>query len=280
MTQHKKLRVFISAEMEGISGVVHTSQTQPGQPDYNQGRALMVGDVNAAVEGALEAGATEVVVADSHASMRNLPPEKLHKEATLIRGGPRAGGQMAGLDAGFDAALMIGYHCRKGTLCGILDHTGVTRVVERISVNGQEVGEVQLSGAIAGYHHVPVVFLSGDTAAAREAEAAIPGIVTVEVKEALSRGAARCLHPELARQKIHEGVVRALAGYGDVEPLVFSAPVEVLVSYTNTIMADAVALMPSAERVDGRTVRFALDDYLVAVGAISASVYIATAAVR
>ena len=277
MTGRPELRVFISVEMEGISGVVHTSQTRRDQPDYAEGRALMAGDLGAAVEGALEAGATEVIVADGHAAMRNLRFDQLPEQVVLVRGSPRPLGQMAGIDAGCAAALFVGFHARKGTLRGVLDHTILTRSVDSVVINGEEVGEIAMSAAIAGRHGVPLVFVSGDLAVTREAEQLVPGIATVAVKEGISRTAARCLHPRRARELIRRGVAEGLERRGAIAPFTFEPPIEALVRYTNAQMADAVELMPGAARVDGRTVRLRLDDYLEAVDAIKASVLIASA---
>jgi len=280
MSDKSALRVFISVDMEGISGIVHSSQTSRDQPDYEKGRALMVGDVNAAIMGVLALGKAEIVVSDGHGSMTNLQPEELHENALLVRGSPKPLTQMAGIDRGFDAALFVGYHSKRGTKRGTLDHTISGRTVDSITINGLEVGETAINAALAGYHGVPLVFLSGDRAVAREAEEIIPGIVTVAVKEAVSRTAAKCLHPKKARELIKRGVTEALGKRISIEPFKFESPIDMRVKYVSSMMADAVDFMPSAERIDGRTVSFVLDDYLEVFGAIRASIYIANAVSR
>jgi len=182
MSGKSELKVFISVDMEGISGIVHSIQTSRDQPDYEKGRALMVGDVNAAIMGVLALGKAEIVVSDGHGSMTNLQPEELHENSVLVRGSPKPLTQMAGIDRGFDAALFIGYHSKRGTKRGTLDHTISGRTVDSITINGLEVGETAINAAIAGYHEVPLVFISGDRAVTEEAEEIIPGIVTVAVK--------------------------------------------------------------------------------------------------
>ena len=277
MSVESSLKVFVSVDMEGISGIVDGSMTGRDQPDYQKGRALMVGDVNAAIEGILTLGEAEIVVSDGHGSMTNIEPEELNRAATLVRGTPKPLSQMAGIDGSFDAAVFVGYHSMKGTLRGVLSHTFSGRAIESLRINGMEVGETAMNAAIAGYHGVPLVFVSGDLAVTREAKALNPEIEVVAVKEAVSRTAAKCLNPARARELIREKVTRALEKRKSIEPFSFEPPIEVLVRYTNARMADAVGFMSSAERVDGKTIRFVQDDYLKAFGAFRASVYIAGA---
>lgn len=280
MSGELDLKVFISVDMEGISGIVHGSQTGRDPAEYERGRGLMVGDVNAAIEGVLAAGKAVIVVSDGHGSMRNLKPEELHEAAVLVRGSPKPLTQMAGIDRGFDAALFIGYHSKKGTMRGVLDHTFSGRTIDSITINGMEIGETAINAAIAGYYGVPLVFVSGDLAVTEEANALIPGIITVAVKEAVSRTAAKCLNPKEARELIKRGVTEALRKRKSVKPFVFNPPIEMMVKYANSLMADAVEFMPSAVRIDGRTVKFVLDDYLKAFGAARASIFIAGAVSR
>lgn len=275
MSEEPNLKVFISVDMEGISGIVHRSQTGRDQRDYEKGRALMVGDVNAAIEGILALGEAEIVVSDGHGGMMNIQPEDLNEAAILVRGRPKPLSQMAGIDRSFDSALFIGYHSMKGTMHGILSHTFSGRTIDRLTVNGMEVGETAMNAAIAGYHGVPLVFVSGDLAVTKEAQALSPNILTVAVKEAVSRTAAKCIHPSKSRKLIKNGVTQALKNRESIKPFSFQPPIEMSVKYANSLLADAVELMPSAERVDGRTIRFVLDDYLESFRAFRVSVEIA-----
>jgi len=271
------LKVFISVDMEGISGIVDRNHTGRDQPDYEKGRALMVGDVNAAIEGVLALDEAEIVVSDGHGWMKNIQPEELHESAVLVRGTPKPLSQMAGIDSSFDAALFIGYHSMRGTRHGILSHTFSGLTIDSLTVNGVEIGETAMNAAIAGYHGVPLVFVSGDRAVTEEAMKLNRKIVTVAVKEAVSRTAAKCLNPRRAQALIKMGVTEALKNRDSMESFIFHPPIEMSVRYVNALMADAVEFMPSAERVDGRTIKFVLDDYLKAFGAFRASVYIASA---
>lgn len=235
----------------------------------------MVADINAAIEGILAFGKTEIVVSDAHGSMTNIEPEELNEAAVLVRGTPKPLSQMAGIDPSFDAAIFIGYHSMRGTLHGILSHTFSGKTIESLKINGMEVGETAMNAAIAGYHYVPLIFVSGDLAVTKEAKKLDPEIEIVAVKEAISRTAAKCLHPQKARQLIKENVLKALKKRESIQPLALRPPIEFNIRYINERMADAVEFMPSAERIDGKTIRFVQDDYLKAYGAFRASIFIA-----
>src|SRR6266704_1577192 len=247
------MRVYVSVDMEGIAGVVHDSQTDPTNPafaaEYGRFRRLMTAEANAAVEGALAAGATRVVVNDSHWFMRNLVAEELHQAAELLSGDPKPHSMVEGIAGGFDAALFIGYHARAGTRHAILDHTYADRI-----------HEVRLNAAFAGIHGVPVALVSGDAALAAEAKDLLgDDVATVVVKQAVSRHAAQSVAPAVACRMIREGVTAALKRKHT--PFVLAVPVTVEVDFAQTIHADMAELCPGAVRSGGRTVAFAHADY-------------------
>jgi D-amino peptidase len=258
------MRVYISVDMEGISGVVHEDQTDPIEPrhagEYNRFRRLMTNEANAAITGALDAGATSVLVNDSHWLMRNLLAEELHPAAELLSGGPKLLSMIEGIDAGFDAAMFIGYHARAGTARAIIDHTYTSRAYE-VRINGQPVGELALNAAIAGLHGVPVALVSGDQAIASEARLLLGDQVeTVVVKQSVGRFAARSLAPTVACQRIRTGAAAALRKKHI--PFTFDSPIEVEVDFVESHMADMAELVPGSQRVGGRTVRYGDSDYL------------------
>jgi D-amino peptidase len=258
------MRVYISVDMEGISGVVHEDQTDPIEPrhagEYNRFRRLMTDEANAAITGALDAGATSVLVNDSHWLMRNLLAEELHPAAELLSGGPKLLSMVEGIDTGFDAAMFIGYHARAGTARAIIDHTYTSRVYE-VRINGQPVGELALNAAIAGLHGVPVALVSGDQAIASEARSLLGDQVeTVVVKQSVGRFAARSLAPTVACQRIRTGAAAALRKKH--VPFTFDSPIGVEVDFVESHMADMAELVPGSHRVGGRTVRYSGPDYL------------------
>ncbi|PYP49183.1 MAG: peptidase M55 [Gemmatimonadetes bacterium] len=257
------MRVYISVDMEGIAGVVHESQTDPTDPacaaEYGRFRRLMTAEANAAVEGAVAAGATRVLVNDSHWFMRNLLAEELHQAAELVAGDPKPRSMVQGIEGGFDAALFIGYHARAGTHNAILDHTYADRIYE-VRLNGKPVGELGLNAALAGVHGVPVALVSGDSALAAEAKDLLGDAVsTVVVKQAVSRHAARSVAPGVACRMIRDEVTRALKRKHP--PFVLPAPIALEVDFAQTIHADMAELCPGASRTAGRTVAFSHADY-------------------
>jgi len=256
-------KVFISADMEGVAGVVTGSQTGREGGDYAHFRTQMTAEVNAAIASAFEAGATEVVVTDAHGSGTNLLPGTLDRRAVLISGFPMPGGMVTGLDESYAAALLIGAHAHGSAADAILAHT-YTNALKHVRLNGREVGEPGLNAAMAGHLGVPVVFVSGDRAAAEEARALIPGVETVAVKEAFGRTAARLMGLETAREKIAAGVKAALARRSDIRPVTISKPVTLEVELADAGQADSVALLPGMKRMSGRVVSYTAPDMGVA----------------
>jgi D-amino peptidase len=276
--QKPALKVFISVDMEGISGIVHGDQTTPGTAEYAAGRKWMAEDVNAAVEGALEAGATEVVVNDSHGSMRNIDPDDLHPRAILISGSPKPLSMMQGIDASFAACLLIGYHAKAGTEDAILDHTISGSVVRAVRVNGAELPEFGLNAAIAGYYGVPVVLISGDTAVCRQTgEILGKDVVTVAVKEAYGRLAAKLVPMGEARRIIKAGVKDALTKLGRVKPFKIASPYNFELGYHVSAQADMAAMLTDVKRVDARTVAFIADDFILGFRKLRALIALAPA---
>jgi D-amino peptidase len=257
------MRVYVSVDMEGVAGVVHEDQTDPIDPrhagEYNRMRRLMTAEANAAVEGALAAGAERVLVNDSHWLMMNLLAEELHPAAELLSGSPKARSMVEGVEDGFDAALFVGYHARAGARHAIIDHTYTSRVHEA-RLNGRPVGELALNAALAGTYGVPVAMVSGDQALAAEAKDLLGDAVeAVVVKHAVGRFAARSVAPSVACAMIRDGARAALGRRH--EPFRLSAPVRLEVEFAETHMADMAELLPGSERPTGRTVSFAHDDY-------------------
>jgi D-amino peptidase len=257
------MRVYISIDMEGVAGVVHEDQTDPIDPrhagEYNRFRRLMTAEANAAIEGALEAGATTVLVNDSHWLMRNLLAEELHPAAELLSGGPKLRSMVEGVELGFDAAMFVGYHARAGAAHAIIDHT-YTSLVHEARLNGRPVGELAINAALAGTYGVPVALVSGDQALAAEARELLgAGVETVVVKEAVGRFAARSLAPSEACRRIREGAARALGR--PHQPLTLPPPVTLEVEFALTQMADMAELAPGSVRTGGRTLTYTHDDY-------------------
>jgi D-amino peptidase len=257
------MRVYISVDMEGVAGVVHEDQTDPIDPrhagEYNRFRRLMTAEANAAIEGALAAGADHVLVNDSHWLMMNLVAEELHPAAELLSGGTKARSMVEGIELGFDAALFVGYHARAGVAHAIIDHTYTSRVHEA-RLNGRPVGELAINAALAGTWGVPVALVSGDQALAAEARELLGlAVETVVVKHAVGRFAARSVAPTVACGLIREGTTAALGR--PHAPYRLETPVRLEVDFALTQMADMAELVPGSVRIGGRTLEFVHRDY-------------------
>jgi D-amino peptidase len=254
-------KVLISADLEGVSGIVHPSETNPGGYDYERARELMTAEVNAAIAGVLAAEpSAAVLVADAHGPFRNLLPERLDRRVRLVRGKPRPLGMMAGLDGATDAVLFVGYHARAGAGPAVLAHTSSDALLD-VRLDGRSMGEIGLNAALAGHAGAPVVLLSGDEAACAELTALVPAALTVPVKRALGQGAAETIHPEVARERLREAAAAAVTRRGEVPPLVVPGPVRLEVDLHGPYTVDLAMLVPGAERAaGGRTVAFAAAD--------------------
>ncbi|MFE5240147.1 MULTISPECIES: M55 family metallopeptidase [unclassified Streptomyces] len=256
------MKVLISVDMEGISGVVHASETHPERYDYERGRALMTAEANAVIAGVLDAEpAADVWVADAHGPFRNLLPEELDRRALLVRGKPRPLGMLGGLDERTDAVMFVGYHARAGAGPGVIAHTMSGDVLD-VRVGGRSLGEIGLNAALAGHMGVPVVLLSGDDVACAEFEEVVPSAVTVAVKESLAGAAAVTLHPEVARERLREAAAEAVGRRTRVAPLVLEPPLVVEVDLYSPASVDLATLVPGVSRAEGgRTVTFTAADF-------------------
>lgn len=251
----------MSADLEGITGVVHGQELTQGTSSWSEARRWMTADVVAAAEGAMAAGATEVVVADGHAGMRNLLFDEL-PAGVIAHRGPAAGRtmcQVEGLDASFDCVLLVGYHSMAGT-AGMLSHTWHGGVVGQFRLNGVPIGETAITAAVAGYHGVPVVLATGDQYLAAEASAAVPGITIVTVKETTGRQNARCLPLATTGPLIRAAAESAVRDLARVAPVITAAPVIIEIDTLSHRHADRVERFRPVERVDVRTIRIVADD--------------------
>jgi D-amino peptidase len=247
------LKIFLSSDMEGTAGVVDWEQCVGDGPQAAAGRRLLLDEVNAAIEGTLAGGATEIVVNDSHSTMRNLPPEALAGEASYISGSHKPLYMMQGLDGSFDAVLFISYHGSVGAPAG-LSHTYSPRVVIEARLDGVVTGEAGINALVAAHYGVPVVLVTGDRCACEETAALIPGIHAAVVKEPVSRTAAHSLHPSRACALIRETAEKAVAGAAAAQPPpLASATLEVSVRTTD--IAEAASWVRGVDRAGPRELR-------------------------
>jgi D-amino peptidase len=247
------LKIFLSSDMEGTAGVVDWEQCVGDGPQAAAGRKLLLDEVNAAIEGAMAGGATEVVVNDSHSTMRNLPPDALAGEASYISGSHKPLYMMQGLDDSFGAVLFVSYHGSVGAPAG-LSHTYSPRVVVEARLDGVVTGEAGINALVAAHYGVPVVLVTGDRCACEETAVLIPGVHAAVVKEPVSRSAAHSLHPSRARALIRDTAEKAVAGAAAAEPPpLASATLEVSVRTTD--IAEAASWARGVDRTGPRELR-------------------------
>ena len=254
------MKVYISVDMEGVAGISDWEQCLAGGDDYALGRDLVLGEVNAAIDGALEAGATRLLVNDSHSFMRNLPPDELGGRASYLSGRFKPLYMMEGLDASFDAALFLGYHAAMPTP-GVLSHTYNPRAIANVSLNGTVTGEAGINALVAQHHRVPVAVITGDQYVGPEAAPFCPGIEVIQVKTSISRFAAEHPHPDVARQRIREGVARALSDLSAAPPAI-RLPATLEIQLLSPDMAEQATWLRGVERVTSTSVRCEDDDPL------------------
>ena len=255
------MKVYVSADMEGVAGVVDWDQCRVGAPAQAEGARLLLGEVNAAIEGALAGGASEVVVNDSHGLMANLAPDLLAGRASYLSGRHKPDYMVQGLDPSFDAVLLVGYHGSMPS-SSVLSHTYSPRAISDARIGGIRAGESGINALAGAAHGVPFVLVTGDQHVGPEAEPFCPGIRAAVVKESLTRESARSLHPEVAREVVRTAAAEAVAAAGSVAaPRV---PGDLEVDLLTADMAEQAALVRRVERTGERTVTIATSDPLAA----------------
>ena len=268
------MKVFISFDMEGVAGIVDWSQCRgPGQP-YEEGRRLLLGEVNAAIDGAMAGGATEIVCNDSHGTMNNLDPAALHGQASYVSGRHKPLYMMQGLDAAADVVFMVGYHGSISGESSVLSHTYNPSVISHVSLNGVRVGESGINALVALAYRVPVGLITGDRQTAGEAKPFLADAELVVVKESFTRFGASNLHPEMAQAMITDGARRAVERVAGVKPPSISLPATLEVEVQTADMAEVASWVRGAERTGVRTVSIRGEDPLAMFRSFVALTYI------
>lgn len=259
-----QLKVYISADMEGLTGSVTGEQLGPSGFEYTKFREIMTEEVLAAIRGARAAGATEILVSDSHGNGQNLMIDRFPKDVQIVRSWPRPLGMMEGIDASFDAVLFVAYHSSTSNPEGVRAHTFSSATLTDVKVNGRSVAEAGFNALIAGHFGVPVVMLSGDDAIVAESQAYIGPIEGAVVKWATSFHAARTLTPEAGREVIEAAAKRGVERRAEITPLDATGPLTLDVSFKHYRQAEILAYLPIVERLDSHTVRYEAPDIVAA----------------
>jgi D-amino peptidase len=253
------VKVFISSDMEGTAGVVDWTQCVLGEPEYEYYRILLQNEVNASIEGALTAGATDFLVNDSHSKMQNLRPDRLAGRARYLSGRHKPLYMMQGLDESFDAVFFVSYH---GSMSrpAPLSHTYNPRAIAEVSLNGTVVGEAGINALVALGHGVPIVLVTGDDVTAEETAAIVPGVRTAVVKTAITRFAADSLHPDEACALIRDEARAALTALDSARAPQITLPATLTVTFRNADLAELATWVTGVERVAATTVTMDSDD--------------------
>ena len=258
----RPLKIYISADMEGVAGAVTAEQLGPTGFEYARFREFMTEEVLAAIAGARDAGATEIVVSDSHGNGQNLLIERLPADVTLIRAMPRPLSMMEGIDSTFAAAVFIGYHAATTNPAGVRAHTMSSANLAGVALNGIDMPEAGVNAAIAGHFGVPVVMISGDDVAVAEAQRLVGPMEGAVVKRAIGFHSAATMTPQAARALIREKVRAGVALRTELRPYRLDAPVQLDITFKNYRAAELVSYLPNVRRMTAHTIRFPGRDIL------------------
>lgn len=254
--QEKKMKIYISADMEGVVGAVTAEQLSPTGFEYQRFREFMTQEVNAAIEAAIEAGATEIVVSDSHGNAQNLLIEKLPKNTLLVRGFPRPLVMMQGIDATFDGVIFLGYHSGTTNPQGVRAHTMSSARLADVRLNNISMSEGGVNAAIAGHFNVPVIMVSGDDAAVKEVTALLGDVEGAVVKWNYGFHSAMTMMPDAAYALIREKVKKAIGRIKAFKPYKLKTPVQLDVRFKNYRPSEVLSYLSIVERTDAHSIRF------------------------
>jgi D-amino peptidase len=260
--QERRLKIYISADMEGITGVVTGEQLGPTGFEYARFREFMTQEVNAAIEGAIAGGATDIVISDSHGNGQNLLIEKLPANVLLVRSWPRPLGMMQGIDETFAGAIFIGYHTGTTNLDGVRAHTLSSARLTDVRLKGVSVSEAGINAAIAGHFNVPVIMVSGDDAVVKETTALLGNIEGAVVKWASGFHSAKTLMPQMSYGLIRDKAKLAVSRIRDFKPYKLAGPIELDVRFKNYRPAEVLSYLSIVQRADAHSIRFVGKDMI------------------
>lgn len=257
------MRLYISCDMEGTAGVCSWLQCDPANThEYPIYRRYMSQEVRAAIDGARKGGAGEVVVNDSHWDMRNVLWDELPADVRMISGGRKPLSMTQGLAAGFGGAFFTGYHAKAGDQNGVLAHTYTGETIYNVRVNGIACSEALLNAAMAGYHSIPLLLVTGDRVVVDHVKEHMPWVTGVIVKDGIGHYATNSMTPKAAQRAIRDAAAQAVRDAAKAKPFTFEPPLTLEIDTTHVEQADFIELMPGYQRIAGRTVRFEAPDYL------------------
>ncbi len=266
------MKIWIGTDMEGIAGVVDREHTARDGREHDRARGWMTDEVNAAVTGCFDGGATAVTVVDGHGTCRNIIPDRLDRRARLLSGqlASLPPSMVVGVDRSFNAAMLVGYHARAGLHPGILDHTAWSQTAAEVRLNGRPVGEAELNAAYLAEFSIPVLMVTGDDVLATDLRQSMPQVRAVIVKRALGRFQADSPHPSVACELIRQAAKESMAAAGAVAPYQVARPVTIEVQFHHPMYTDLAALVPGCRKTGEWSAAFTGDSFMAAFGAFTA----------
>ena len=257
------MKIYISADIEGIAGVINRDQGGPDGFEYDKGREWMTGEVRAACEAAMDRGANDIVISDSHGNAQNLLMDELPESVRVVRSWPRPLGMMQGLEeGGFDAAMLIGYHAGSTNISGLMAHTLYGTVIREVRLNGQLASETLISAGIAGHFGVPVIFVSGDDVYVKETRGLLDDFESVVTKTSFGTLSGSSLTPSRARDLIRQKVAVAMGRLDDFKALSIEAPVALQVDFKHRLPAEMLDYLPIVKRTAAYSIEYQAADML------------------
>lgn len=257
------MKIYVSVDMEGISGILLPEQLKKGELAYEEARKLLTAEVNVVIEGLIEAGADDIYVKDAHGTGYNFVASELHPAAKYCMGATKVSQRFPGLDSTFDGAMLIGYHAMSGTESAIRDHTMTSVGWQSVHLNGRSIGEIGIDSLLFGLHNVPVLLVTGDKKTCAEANEDIPNVRTYETKEGLGRHAALIKPPKLVYRELKESIKESLDNKENVLPVSLEGPYELVMKFLSTDQVDQRYFDGArSKRIDGLTAAYSSDEIL------------------
>jgi len=257
------MKIYISADIEGVAGVINRDQGGPDGFEYDKGREWMTGEVRAACEAAMDKGATDIVISDSHGNAQNLLMDDLPESVRVVRSWPRPLGMMQGLEeGGFDGAMLIGYHAGSTNESGLMAHTLYGTVIREVRLNGQVASETLISAGIAGHFGVPVIFISGDDVYVEETRGLLNDFEAVVTKTSYGTLSGSTFTPARIRDLIRQKVAVAMGRLSDFKALSFDMPITLQVDFKHRLPAEMLDYLSNVKRTSAYTIEYEATDML------------------
>ena len=255
------MRFYVSADIEGICGVVARDQMRPGGHEYEAACGWMTQSVVAVCEAAHAMGATELVVSDSHGNGLNIHPDAMPAYVQLVRSWPRPLGMMQGIERGhFDGAFLVGYHAGASNPEGVLAHTLSSDLIHEVRLNGVVANEGLISAVVAGAYGVPVLMVAGDDVTVRETRALLGDVAAATLKQAYGSYSAIAPAPSVALQRLRDATADAISRVGTLAPFTMTVPVDLEIALRTRFVAEWLSYLPDVERRDTYTIRYRAAD--------------------